>query len=84
MSATSEELDMESNLRILMKSLTWQTSGFVVMTLIGYLATGSFAIGGTIAVTSAAIGFVTYLIHEKLWSRVRWGRRVALPPENRI
>ena len=70
---------MESNLRLLVKAVTWQAMGFLSMTLIGYLATGSVAVGGTIAVTGTVVGFAGYVLHEKLWSRVRWGRQAAMP-----
>lgn len=65
---------MDSNIRLIAKSLSWQLLGIVAMTLIGYLFTGSVAAGGGIAMVSAVTGFCVYFIHEKLWSRIRWGR----------
>jgi len=66
---------MDSNLRLIMKSATWQTSGLIVMTLIGFFYTGSFSAGGGIALTSVLIGSISFFLHEKLWDRVQWGRR---------
>lgn len=65
---------MESNKRLLAKSVTWQISGFVVMSLIGFIFTGSISAGSGIAVTGALIGFVSYFLHELIWGKVRWGR----------
>ncbi len=66
---------MDSNLRLIMKSATWQGSGLIVMTGIGYLYTGSVSAGGGIALTSVVVGSVSFFLHEKIWARVAWGRR---------
>ena len=58
-----------------MKAMTWQFSGLITMTVIGCLITGSFNVGGTIAFSGAIVGFLAYLLHESLWSRIRWGRK---------
>lgn len=65
---------MDSSIRIAAKALTWQISGLVSMMLIGYLFTGSFTASGGIALFGAAAGFVSYFLHEKVWSRVTWGK----------
>jgi uncharacterized membrane protein len=49
--------------------------GILVMTLIGYVFTGSVSAGGAIAVAGAVTGLCTYFLHEKAWSLVSWGRR---------
>ncbi len=64
---------MDRNIRTLAKAVTWQTSGLIAMSLLGYLMTGSFAQAGTFAVISAVLGFVLFFVHEKVWSRVSWG-----------
>ncbi|MEL6478079.1 MAG: DUF2061 domain-containing protein [Pseudomonadota bacterium] len=61
---------MLSKYRTVWKALTWQASGLIVMTAIGYAMTGSLQTGGEFALITAGISFVTYLIHEKLWQRV--------------
>ena len=66
---------MDTTSRLITKSITWQVSGLVVMTLIGYLFTNSFTAGGGIAIASALVGFISYFMHEMLWSKVGWGRR---------
>ncbi|MEM7190974.1 MAG: DUF2061 domain-containing protein [Pseudomonadota bacterium] len=65
---------MDSAARTIFKALTWQASGLICMTLIGYVTTGSFTAAGSIAIASTAIGFVAYFVHERLWSRISWGR----------
>lgn len=66
---------MDSNIRLIVKSVSWQVMGILVMTLIGYVFTGSVSAGGAIAVAGAVTGLCTYFLHEKAWSMVSWGRR---------
>ncbi len=65
---------MDTNLRTLAKTATWQTSGLLAMCGITYAVTGSLADGGIVAIIGAATGTLTYMLHERLWSRVRWGQ----------
>ena len=67
------EPSAETPARTLIKSVTWQASGLIVMMLVTWLVTGSVAEGGAVAVSGALIGFFSYLAHERLWARVRWG-----------
>jgi len=65
---------METRTRSLVKALIWNIIGLASMVLVGFLATGSVALGGAMALINTAIGFTLYLVYERLWSRVRWGR----------
>jgi len=65
---------METRKRSLVKALVWNAIGFATMTLVGFLATGSASLGGTMAVINTALGFACYVIYERVWTRVSWGR----------
>ncbi|PCJ10573.1 MAG: hypothetical protein COB16_00770 [Rhodobacteraceae bacterium] len=65
---------METRTRSLVKALIWNIIGLASMALVGFLATGSVAVGGAIALINTAIGFTLYLLYERLWSRICWGR----------
>ncbi len=65
---------METRKRTIAKAFCWQAVGLVVMTVIGYVFTGSAGEGGALALVSAAVGLVNYFLHERAWARVRWGR----------
>lgn len=68
---------METPARTFAKAVTWQVVGFLAMTLIGYLVTGSVAEGGVVAAVGAASGFVSYFLHERVWARIGWGLAAA-------
>ncbi|MDV7144711.1 DUF2061 domain-containing protein [Tropicimonas sp. TH_r6] len=64
----------DSPRRSITKALTWQAMGLLVMTAISWCVTGSVSAGGAIAVLGAATGLITYVLHERLWARIGWGR----------
>ncbi|NNE79824.1 MAG: DUF2061 domain-containing protein [Silicimonas sp.] len=65
---------MESRLRTIVKTVTWQTTGLLVMCAVAYFATGSLVVASGLALTSTAIGTVSYVLHERIWARIAWGR----------
>lgn len=68
---------METPKRTMVKGTLWILMGLVVMSLVGLLFTGSMAVGGTMALVNSLIGFVNYVLYERLWSRISWGRQAA-------
>ncbi len=50
--------------------------GLVMMTLVGLIATGSAAVGGTLAIVNTGIGLTMYVIYERVWAGISWGRNV--------
>lgn len=65
---------MDTTKRLITKSVTWQIAGFITMTAIGFVFTGSVATSSGIAVVGSFTGFVSYFLHEMFWSRVKWGQ----------
>lgn len=65
---------METRRRSLVKALVWNAIGLCTMTLVGLAATGSASIGGAMALINTALGFACYLIYERVWTRISWGR----------
>lgn len=67
---------METRRRSLVKAVIWNLIGLAVMAIVGLAATGSAAVGGAMALINTAVGLVMYLVYERIWSRIRWGRHV--------
>ncbi|MEO0486568.1 MAG: DUF2061 domain-containing protein [Pseudomonadota bacterium] len=65
---------MDSALRSFVKSVLWAAIGFVVMTIVGFVATGSLSVGGAMAAVNTVVGLATYLLYERVWARISWGR----------
>jgi uncharacterized membrane protein len=68
---------MDSTIRLITKSVTWQVAGFFTMMLIGFLFTNSITASSGIALAGSVAGFLSYFLHEMAWSRVNWGRNTA-------
>ncbi len=67
---------METRQRSIVKALIWQGLGLGVMTFVGWIATGSYAVGGALAVVNCVVGLVMYIFYERIWAGIRWGRRL--------
>ncbi|MFT6103937.1 MAG: putative membrane protein [Paracoccaceae bacterium] len=65
---------MDSKRRTLIKALLWNLLGLGVMAAVGFWYTGSVAMGGSMALINAGLGLLTYLIYERIWARIAWGR----------
>lgn len=52
------------------KTITFAIMHFSIAFLVTYLITGSFVLGGLVAVIEPAVNTVGYFIHEKVWQRV--------------
>ncbi|MEP2717677.1 DUF2061 domain-containing protein [Pseudophaeobacter sp.] len=65
---------METRRRSLVKALVWNAIGFISMVSVGIAATGSASLGGTMALINTALGFGCYVIYERIWTRINWGR----------
>ena len=68
---------METRQRSFVKAGLWTVIGLVMMTLTGYLATGSVGTGGGLALANAAIGMACYLVYDRIWARISWGRHAG-------
>jgi uncharacterized membrane protein len=64
------------------KTFTFAVVHFTVAFTVAYLLSGSFLVGGAIALVEPMINTLAYFFHEKVWERIRArrsGGAVALP-----
>jgi uncharacterized membrane protein len=71
---------MENKKRTWTKALTWQAIGLLMMTGMNYFYLGNLSQGLGLSLILTAQGTLTYVVHESVWAKVRWGRSNALPP----
>ena len=65
---------METTKRTIVKAISWQSLGIIVMSIIGYMHTGSISSAMSLAGSTFIISSVTYVFHEKFWQRISWGK----------
>lgn len=66
----------------LIKTFTFAVLHFMVAFSVTYLITGSWVLGGLIALIEPAVNTVAYFFHEKAWSyfsRTQAGEVVVVP-----
>lgn len=51
------------------KTITFAIMHFTIAFAVTYLITGSFVLGGLIAVVEPAVNTVGYFVHEKVWQK---------------
>jgi uncharacterized membrane protein len=51
------------------KTASFAAVHFSVAFSVGYIMTGSIAVGGAIALVEPAVNTVAYFFHEKVWER---------------
>jgi uncharacterized membrane protein len=66
---------METRQRTLVKAMLWTLLGLLSMAGVGLAFTGSVMLGGSMALVNAGLGLATYVIYERIWAAIRWGRR---------
>lgn len=66
---------METRQRTLVKAVLWNVIGLATMGLVGLAMTGSAALGGTLALVNTGVGLICYVLYERIWAGVGWGRR---------
>lgn len=66
----------ETALRALVKGVIWTLMGLITMSVVGFAMTGSWSTGGTMALINSAVGLLFYVLYERLWARIGWGRHV--------
>ena len=64
---------MDTNTRTLAKTVTYRLATFVLTYLITMLLTGQQTTSAGIAILSLTAGSLTFIIHERIWTRVKWG-----------
>ncbi|WP_168015163.1 DUF2061 domain-containing protein [Halomonas salinarum] len=67
----------------MIKTATFAVVHFSVAFTVTYLLTGSWVLGGVIALTEPAVNTVAYFFHEKAWEWVnrRRARAAAVPAD---
>ena len=66
---------IESRKRSLAKAITWRIIGITLLTAVTWLITSDAQVTASVVIVTSTILVITYYIHERLWERVKWGRK---------
>jgi uncharacterized membrane protein len=64
----------DSHRRSIAKAISWRTTGSIDTFVLSWLITGNAIFAGSIAMTEVVTKIALYYLHERAWTRIRWGR----------
>ena len=67
--------NQETALRSLVKAYSYRIWGSVTTVIISYAITGHIIVSAAIGATELIVKPFVYWLHERLWSRINWGRK---------
>lgn len=65
-----------AKLRSLFKSLTWRVIAVFTTFICIYIITGELKLAGAGTILTNTINFILYYVHERVWDKIQWGRKV--------
>lgn len=65
----------DTNGRSWAKSITWRVIGIIILGGLAWLFTHDWQETTLITVTFHTIRLVLYYFHERVWEKIRWGRK---------
>jgi uncharacterized membrane protein len=68
-------MNSETILRSIAKSACWRITGFIILGIISYIFIGSWTESLLISGWFNGIRFVLYICHERMWNKIKWGRK---------
>tara|TARA_A100001515_G_scaffold23433_1_gene18068 strand:- start:49599 stop:50330 length:732 start_codon:yes stop_codon:yes gene_type:complete len=69
---------IDTSKRSITKAITWKSLGFFIISLLSYAATKSVEKTFFVALTYHFIMLCLFIIHEKLWNFIKWGKTSGL------
>lgn len=73
---------MESRRRSIAKAVSYRIFGTLITALIAWAFTGQWYTAAQIGVLDGVMKLVGYFLHERLWTRIKYG--LPKPPEYEI
>lgn len=77
-------METETHKRSLVKAMTWRVLAYVITTLTVYLFTKKLTLSLGIGFTDSGIKLFVYYAHERLWQRLKFGRKKEIPEDYMI
>jgi len=70
-----QDLPSDSNLRSIVKAVSWRALGTIDTFILSWLITGEIKLAAAIGGTEVVTKMVLYWLHERAWNRVTWGQQ---------
>lgn len=70
-----EDKNSEKPLRSVLKALSWRIVGTIDTLVVSYILTGEIVLATSIASVDFVTKLVLYFFHERIWNRIKWGKK---------
>ena len=77
-------METETHKRSIVKALTWRVLAYIITALTVYLFTRELMYALSIGFTDTAIKLFVYYGHERLWMKIKFGRKKEIPEDYMI
>jgi len=77
-------METETHKRSIVKALTWRVLAYIITTLTVYIFTRKLAYALGIGFTDTIIKLFVYYGHERLWMKIKFGRKKEIPEDYMI
>lgn len=75
---------IEKPIRSIMKTLSWRATGTMDTIIVSYIVTGSAKAAFSVGFAELFTKMFLYYLHERVWSKLKFGKEVVRPPEYEI
>lgn len=65
----------DTPVRSLAKAVSWRVTGTIDTFLISWVITGQALLASGIAFTEIMTKIALFWLHERVWNRIKWGRK---------
>mgnify|MGYP001611694777 CR=1 FL=1 len=65
----------EKHVRSALKGITWRITGTIDTIVIVYILTGKLNLAMSIGGVEVITKIVLYYLHERIWFRIKWGKK---------
>ena len=72
---------METHFRSILKAVSWRIGGTVVTVAVAWMLLGKLDLAAKIGVVDTAIKIGAFYVHERLWAKIKLGKRIPLEYE---
>ena len=73
---------METQIRSIVKAITWRAGGSIVTVTVAYAVTRKAELAATIGIADTILKLAAFYLHERLWLKIRFGKQ--RPPDYQI
>ncbi len=67
---------MDTHLRSVVKAISFRIIASLITVILVLIFTGNLALAGAIGILDLILKLIIYYLHERVWDKIVWGRKV--------